>query len=216
LSTSRAATTAARSSDRWVHHHTQRPRSPELSDRQSDRALSSRMSRYSPQAKAAKAAKFVAVFSQRMAICLNRLSLPIACSIRARPRWSRFGKKLLSDGVGSFHGRSLVMGGSAIGFCCILVLPVQLDKRTLAGASASVGVEANRQSLVVGIEQHELRPCRTAKVRRGPIWMPERWRERGEFPACQWPSTVTRTLPQPHPTKPPIITATASTTGSRQ
>jgi len=37
------------------------------------------------QASATREAKFLAVFSQRRAIRLKRLTLPTACSIRARP-----------------------------------------------------------------------------------------------------------------------------------
>jgi hypothetical protein len=37
------------------------------------------------QARAMKAAKFWAVFSQRKAMRLKRLSLPLPCSMRARP-----------------------------------------------------------------------------------------------------------------------------------
>lgn len=39
-----------------------------------------------PQAQAMRAAKFSAVFSQRRAMRLKRFSLPMVCSIRARPR----------------------------------------------------------------------------------------------------------------------------------
>ena len=39
----------------------------------------------SPHANAMRAAKFSAVFSQRRAMRLKRLSLPTACSMRARP-----------------------------------------------------------------------------------------------------------------------------------
>ena len=45
------------------------------------------------QANATIAPKLSAVFSQRMATRLKRLSLPIACSIRARVLYSTFGKK---------------------------------------------------------------------------------------------------------------------------
>ena len=43
------------------------------------------MTKMKVQARARKAAKFCAVFSQRKAMRLKRLSLPLACSIRARP-----------------------------------------------------------------------------------------------------------------------------------
>ena len=46
------------------------------------------------QAKATKAAKLSAVFSQRMAMRLKRFSLPMVCSIRARVLLSSLGKKL--------------------------------------------------------------------------------------------------------------------------
>src|SRR4051812_32196771 len=55
-----------------------------------------------PRANATKDPKFLFVFSQRSAIRLKRLSLPTRCSMRARARWSAFGKK-----AGRVLGRGL-------------------------------------------------------------------------------------------------------------
>ena len=54
--------------------------------------------------KATNDAKFCAVFSHLSARRLNRLSLPMVCSIRARPLYSSFGKNFGLSTVFSRYG----------------------------------------------------------------------------------------------------------------
>jgi hypothetical protein len=59
-----------------------------------------------PQAKLMMAEQLMSVFSQYMATRLNRLRLPIACSMRARSLYRRLGKS----------------GYAALSFCVVRLL----------------------------------------------------------------------------------------------
>jgi len=129
------------------------------------------------QASATREAKFSRVFSQRRAIRLKRLTLPTACSIRARPLYRTFGKKAVSrrcsfdtEWLDKYAGREPLVGWPSRRSLCRQAPPrrnvwadieQRLEIAAVAGLAAGQ-MEGDWQAVEIGLEMDF---CREAAAR---------------------------------------------------